>query len=275
VGDIKAELIDMSEYVFTARIRPGLESLTDDEYFWEPVAGCWSLRSDPDGRYFADGTPLPTPGDPPFTTVAWRLWHVTQNYGLSRTAPWLGIAPHEYAFDMSDPAPPTAAAALDALDTAYAWWAGALRALDADRWAEPMGAVAGPYAESTRASYVTHQLDEVIHHSAEVSLVRDLYRVQVASPPQAPASLADAAAGGHWAEVRRRANAGEDVDTGRPDDNDRRPAHYAASGAPLDVLRLLVDRGADLTVRDAQFNLTPRGWAKYFNRDDAAELLRG
>src|ERR1700722_6517655 len=32
-----------------------LEGLTDAEYFWEPVDGCWSLREGADGRWRLDG----------------------------------------------------------------------------------------------------------------------------------------------------------------------------------------------------------------------------
>ena len=33
----------------------------------------------------------------------------------------------------------------------------------------------GPYAESSKADLALHVLDEVIHHGAEVGLLRDLY----------------------------------------------------------------------------------------------------
>jgi len=39
-----------------------------------------------------------------------------------------------------------------------------------------MGAVAGPYACSDRVAFVVHIMDELIHHGAEVALLRDLYR---------------------------------------------------------------------------------------------------
>lgn len=57
--EMKEELVGLSEYVFTARIRPRLTGMTDDEYFWEPVAGCWSLRPDTEGVFRADAARLP------------------------------------------------------------------------------------------------------------------------------------------------------------------------------------------------------------------------
>jgi hypothetical protein len=29
---------------WTEQLRPRLDGLTDDEYFWEPAPGCWSVR---------------------------------------------------------------------------------------------------------------------------------------------------------------------------------------------------------------------------------------
>jgi hypothetical protein len=33
---------------------PRLQGLTDEEYFWEPVEGCWTLRRGRDGAYVLD-----------------------------------------------------------------------------------------------------------------------------------------------------------------------------------------------------------------------------
>ena len=38
------ELIDQLDHHWQHQLRPRLEGLTDAEYLWEPVAGCWSLR---------------------------------------------------------------------------------------------------------------------------------------------------------------------------------------------------------------------------------------
>jgi hypothetical protein len=40
------------------------------------------------------------------------------------------------------------------------------------------------------------------------------------------------------------------------------------------VVRFLVKRGADLTIRDEEFSGTPLGWARYAGREEAVELLR-
>jgi ankyrin repeat protein len=52
-------------------------------------------------------------------------------------------------------------------------------------------------------------------------------------------------------------------------------AHRAADAGQVDVLRMLVDSGADLAAADIQFAATPLGWAEYFGQEDAAAYLRG
>lgn len=66
--------------------RTPVGALTDDEYLWEPVADCWSVRRRTDGPgaraillaagtgdWGRDAAPHPHPVPPPFTTLAWRL----------------------------------------------------------------------------------------------------------------------------------------------------------------------------------------------------------
>jgi hypothetical protein len=36
------------------RLRGRLEGLSDEEYLWEPVPGCWTVRRDPSGAWVAD-----------------------------------------------------------------------------------------------------------------------------------------------------------------------------------------------------------------------------
>src|SRR5215469_1668742 len=43
--------------------------------------------------------------------------------------------------------------------------------------------------------------------------------------------------------------------------------HYAAFGGHRDLVRLLVDRGAEINARDARFGATPAGWAIEYLRE--------
>src|ERR1700728_2066466 len=77
MDDIAGSLVTAFDYVWD-RLAGRLAGLTDDEYFWEPVAGCWSLRPDEQGRWRLDGGGGggPAPDPVPVTTIAWRLGHL-------------------------------------------------------------------------------------------------------------------------------------------------------------------------------------------------------
>ena len=50
-----------------------------------------------------------------------------------------------------------------------------MRTWDTDDLAEPCGPAEGPFAEYSRAELVLHINRELIHHGAEIALLRDLY----------------------------------------------------------------------------------------------------
>jgi hypothetical protein len=88
MADARADIVALSDYVYE-RTRNRLDGLTDTEYFWEPVPGCWTIRRAGPDRYQADHSD--SPGIPPFTTIGWRLWHLIGCYGELRNPQWLGI----------------------------------------------------------------------------------------------------------------------------------------------------------------------------------------
>jgi hypothetical protein len=172
VSDARSDIIELSDYVYE-RTRSRLAGLTDEEYFWEPVPGCCTIRRVGPGEYRAD---IPNELDTPaFTTIAWRLWHLIGNYGGKRNPRWLRIEREPGGFDSYDPAPATAAEAIAVLDRAHDFWRDLLQQVPAASWWEPLGPVAGEYDEADKASLVLHQLDEQIHHGAELGVLRDLY----------------------------------------------------------------------------------------------------
>jgi hypothetical protein len=173
------ELHDQLDWHWTNHVRPRLDGLTDDEYLWQPVDDCWTVRpraERPDGPGSGDFTidfSFPAPEPPPVTTIAWRLAHVTVGVFGMRAASHFGGPPMTYD---SFPYAGTAAEAVKQLDDAYASWIAGVRDLDADALARPVGPAEGPYAESPMATLVLHINREAIHHGAEVLLLRDLYR---------------------------------------------------------------------------------------------------
>jgi hypothetical protein len=176
---VKEELIDLSNEAWQ-RLDRRLDGLTDTEYFWEPAPGCWTIRERPDGAWQAD-SPRPRPEVEPFTTIAWRLWHVIDLYGEDRAPTWLDLPPQGDPIGLDDPngAPPaTAAEARALLGRAHDRWDAHLALVTEESLGMKIGPVGGGYADHTRTAYVLHMLDEFIHHGAEIALLRDLWRSQ-------------------------------------------------------------------------------------------------
>jgi hypothetical protein len=176
-------LVDQLDWLWRNQTRPRLAGLTDAEYFAEPVPGCWSLRprgigtapiAVGGGGYVLEFA-IPAPEPPPVTTIAWRLAHVIVGVFGSRVASHFGGPP--VAWDTFDYAG-TADGALAQLDAGYAAWTAGVRELGADGLARRCGPAEGPWAEASLAELILHINKEVIHHLAEVCLLRDLYRAK-------------------------------------------------------------------------------------------------
>jgi len=293
VTDVKRELVDLSDGVWV-RTRARLEGLSDEEYFWEPAPGCWTVRPRADGTWMADW-PLPRPEPEPFTTIAWRLWHLIDMYGEDRAPRWLAVPAQGAPIGMDDPAgapPASVAEALAMLERAHDRWDAHLALITEEALAEPVGPVAGPdYADRSRAAYVLHMLDEFIHHGAEIALLRDLWRWQnttVAEDPlveriiRGDASVLDdlgdavpgaelvdhAARYGRWDLVVGLIERGAPAPT-----TGRTPLHIAAGAGELAVVKQLLDHGADAAATDPDFHATPIQWAEFLHHQDVVDLL--
>jgi hypothetical protein len=73
--DVGNLLVGQLSFYWDTHLWPRLAGLTDDEYLWEPVPGCWSLRPSARGGFGLEGS-RPEPSPPPVTTIAWRLMHL-------------------------------------------------------------------------------------------------------------------------------------------------------------------------------------------------------
>ncbi len=69
----------------------------------------------------------------------------------------------------------TAEEALAQLDAQVATWLAGVEALGDEGLAQPCGPAEGPYAAEPLATLVLHIHRGLIHHGAEISLLRDLY----------------------------------------------------------------------------------------------------
>jgi hypothetical protein len=156
-----------------ARLLDRIDGLSDHEYLWEPVPGCWTVRPGDDGRWTLDGAGGggPAPDPVPITTIAWRIGHLG---GMAVG----GFATMRFDAQMTKVAeeiPGTAREVNAFLEANYGAWRDALSSLDEAGWNAPLGPSWGEYEDDNTFDLALHVLDEVVHHGAEVGLMRDLY----------------------------------------------------------------------------------------------------
>ncbi|MEV4104344.1 DinB family protein [Nonomuraea sp. NPDC049649] len=171
-------LADQLDRHWRKNLRPRLDGLTDEEYFWEPVRDCWSIRprgTPGSGEWTMDSaSPAPVPA--PVTTIAWRLAHIIVSC-LGYRVGWHFGGQDAETFPYAG----TADEALKQLDEMYERWNAGVRGLsDIDLENPP---TAGP-ERFPMEGIVLHVNRELIHHGAEISLLRDLYRRQDGTGPR-------------------------------------------------------------------------------------------
>ena len=169
-NELAPYLAEQLDFQWRTALRPRLNGLTDEEYLWEPVPNCWTIRRN--GAHMIPDFAEPPPDPAPVTTIAWRLAHIIVGVLAMRSHSHFSGPPADY---QSWPYAADADTALTQLDDAYRRWIGGVRSLDDAALAEPCGPAEGPYADETMTTLVLHINREVIHHGAEIALLRDLY----------------------------------------------------------------------------------------------------
>ncbi len=169
--DWNAEVLGQLETHWHDQLRPRLSGLTDEEYFWEPVPDCWTVRRRGPDEFTMDYDE-PTSDREPVTTIAWRLAHLIVGFaetsGTHFGGPPADMATFRYAG--------TAETALRQLDETHARWVEGVRRLGREGLARPQGPTQPPeFADAPMARLVLYVNLEVIHHGAEICLLRDLY----------------------------------------------------------------------------------------------------
>lgn len=295
----KNDLAGLSDLAWT-RLRTRVEGLTDEEYFWEPAPLCWNVRQSPDGTYRGDWRLLSggqSGATPPFTTIAWRISHIIHILADPRYAAIFG---YDLPTVDLDHAPGNSADAFSTLESSYEITRQVLEQVNDDVLAEPLGPAGGRWAQSDKASFILHMLDELIHHSAEVGVLRDLYRATRPQDPlvvavleadvaavnaartkdpdsisrllaDRPGLLIEASEIGRWGAIPIL------VELGFPlaRDDGRSALHHAAGAGSLESVRLLVSAGADPHLQDPVFHADALGWAEHFQQPTVASYLRG
>ena len=173
-------LVEQLDFYLAAHLMPRLEGLTDEEYFWEPVDGCWSVRRAADGTWYVEEGP--DDGRPHLTTIGWRLTHIAvANIGTRALCFFGDDADDPDAPDMFDPryvsaVPGSPAEAVSLLADLSRRWQDGIASLGDDGLAGPVGPKGGPFADEPMAGLVLHVSRETMHHGGEIGVLRDLYR---------------------------------------------------------------------------------------------------
>lgn len=181
--DLVGSLADQLDWHWREQARPRLDGLTDEEYLWEPARHAWTVRRADDpapewasmragsGDWLIDWA-YPEPDPAPVTSIAWRLGHVIVGVLGVRVHSHFGGPECDYlTWEYAG----TARAALEQLDGVYASWIGGVRSLTEDTLARSVGPAEHGWADAPMLDLVLHINREVIHHLAEVALLRDLW----------------------------------------------------------------------------------------------------
>ncbi|HTJ67244.1 MAG TPA: DinB family protein [Actinospica sp.] len=155
-----------------SRLFARLDGLTDAEYLWEPVSNCLTVRTDGDGVYRADLGPEPEVRPAPFTTIAWRMWHIGADCQRGYERFFTGQAPSGDRRIW----PGGAKEGIDLLAADWSRFRAHVESLGDERMMQPMTEYGGFYAKETYLLLALHALDEVAHHGGEIGTLRDLYQ---------------------------------------------------------------------------------------------------
>jgi DinB superfamily len=179
--------------------------LSDEELFWEPVAGSWGVRRRAECRTptpFGDGdwvvdfdadlvmAAIQGKAVEPLTTIGWLMWHVGSMperlaqldfLGGSKTTDSGWTSPYLTAHRVFTNA-------ADAVESMRAGWRILERSLQAatdDALEQPTRRYSysdKPGPLSYGAAVIAGTLNEVSHHGAQICTLRDLYRIAKGRP---------------------------------------------------------------------------------------------
>jgi hypothetical protein len=149
-----------------------------------------------------------------------------------------------------------------------------------DRGADPDSA-----AETAAILFELQAVDALLARGARITLplVAALGRTEDARrllpkavPEHRHLALGLASQYGHPEIVRLLLDAGEDPNRFNPvgGHSHSTPLHQAAGNGHLDVVKVLIERGAKLDVKDILFGGTPAGWAAYAGKKEVEAYLR-
>jgi len=154
----------------------------------------------------------------------------------------------------------------------------AVEARGSGEWTSPLAtALAFGYLPAAQALVRRGARADTLPLAAGLGRIDDVRRLLLeADALDRHRATALAAQFGHVEILRVLLDAGEDPNRYNPKGNHGHstPLHQAALAGHDAVVRLLVERGARLDIRDTIYAGTPLGWAEYSGRQEIAEYLR-
>ncbi len=283
---VKSELLALVDK-WSDRFQSRIADLADEEFWSEPTADCWKIFPDGSGGDFG----LIFTEEAPVTTMGWRLAHIIDLLKEDRCATYIGLEPEPSAAE--EWVPTSADEAKRMVRDSTATFRRYVDATD-ETMLDEFVPRRFDDADVTRHGFILHILDEVIHHGAEVGLLRDLWRAEqpkdevvtallrgdravAGAQPDAvarvlaerPDLMVEAGATARWAAIPLLVELGFPIEgsTGRS------ALHHAAASGNLELVQLLVEHGADFNAKDPQFHARPVLWAQFFNRTEVADYL--
>jgi hypothetical protein len=165
--EVSEVILDSMDRMF-AQLLERLEGLTAREYLWEPVLGAWSVRAGDNDVALVDGAGERDVDPAPVTTIAWRLWHIAIDCLDDYTRRFHGDGADASAVWTLDPD--------EAIEIVRTKWTGYRDVVAGRDWWEELGDSWGFWSRHSVADMAMHAGNELVHHGAEIALLRDLYR---------------------------------------------------------------------------------------------------
>jgi len=196
-GKRAESLLELMYFIERFTLNRAWTGLTDDELFWEPAPGSWSIRPAAEcrtatpfviGDWIADmDSELALSADgvtkvEPMATIGWILWHVGSMPGRAAELDFLGGARTAESGWTSPylalhPIFTTADEAVDVMRTGWRALGAALRSATDEQLEEPkrFWGYGGPGPMGTGAQILASTLNEISHHGTQIGALRDLY----------------------------------------------------------------------------------------------------